>query len=202
MRGTSLFLGIAILCTQNTSTFLFPYDIFWPMEPVPLYQSMENYTGEYVLIGHNVNHFQNLYFISQPPWQSLSMSSHFGFDTARKLHATSEIPNKRTKPSNNMKKHDAIMSVLSSKENTSKDIKTNNVELEIQQKRLQQGVYYIEGKKEKINMNVVKYVKQHRSKIKSTHPGRVEIELRQFLSENDSSYDIDLLFTSLLKQSK
>ena len=51
-----------------------------------------------------------------------------------------------------MKKHDAfdaIMSVLPSKENTSKDIKTDKVQMEIQQKCLQQGVYYIEGKKEK-----------------------------------------------------
>ena len=42
------------------------------------------------------------------------------------------------------------MSVLPSKENTSKDIKTDKVELEmeIQHKCLQQGVYYIEGKKE------------------------------------------------------
>ena len=83
----------------------FPYDVFWLMEPVPSNQSMENYTGEYVLIGHNV---QSLYFISQPPWQSSSISSHLGFDTARRLHATSKIPNKRTKLSNNMKKHDAI----------------------------------------------------------------------------------------------
>ena len=76
------------------------------------------------------------------------MPSHFAFDTARRLHATSEIPSKRTQLSNNMTKHDAIMSVLSSKENTSKDIKTDKVEMEIQQKCLQQGVYYIEGKKE------------------------------------------------------
>ena len=119
----------------------FPYDVFWPMEPVPSNQSMENYTGEYVLIGHNVNHFQSLYFISQPPWQSSSMSSHFGFDKARRLHATSEIPNKRTKLSNNLKKHDAfdaIMFVLPSKEKTSKDSKTDKVEMEIQQKCLQQ----------------------------------------------------------------
>ena len=34
------------------------------------------------------------------------------------------------------------------KENKPKDIKTDNVEMEIQQKCLQQGVYYIEGKKE------------------------------------------------------
>ena len=45
--------------------------------------------------------------------------------------------------------HDAIMSVLSSKENTSKDMKTDEVDMGIQQKCLQQGVYYIEGKKEK-----------------------------------------------------
>ena len=100
------------------------------MDPVPSNQYMENYTGEFVLIiGHNVNHFQSLYFISQPPKQSSSMSSHFGFDTARRLHTTSEIPNKRTKLSNNMKKHDAIMSVLPSQENTSKDIKTDQVEM-------------------------------------------------------------------------
>ena len=97
IRGTSLCLGIAILFTRNTSSFLFPYDVFWPMEPVPSNQSMENYTGEYVLIGHNVNQFQSLYFISQPPWQSSSMPSHFAFVKARRLHATSEIPNKRTK---------------------------------------------------------------------------------------------------------
>ena len=64
--GTSLFLDIAILFTRSTST-LFPYDVFWAMQPVPSNQSMENYTGEYILIGHNVNHFQSLYFVSQPP---------------------------------------------------------------------------------------------------------------------------------------
>ena len=47
-----------------------------------------------------------------------------------------------------MKRHDAIMSVLPSKEHTSKDIKTDKVEMGIQQKCLQQGVYYIGGKKE------------------------------------------------------
>ena len=47
-----------------------------------------------------------------------------------------------------MKKHDAIMSVLPSKENTSKVIKKDKVKMEIQQKCLQQGIYYIEGKKE------------------------------------------------------
>ena len=137
IRGTSLLLGISILFTRNTSTFYFPYDVFWPMEPVPSSQSMDNYTSEYVLIGHNVNHFQSFYFISQPPWQSSSMPSHFAFDKARRLHATSEIPNKRTKLSNIMKKHaafDAIMSVLSSNENTSKYIKTDKFEMELQQK--------------------------------------------------------------------
>ena len=72
------------------------------MEPVPSNQSMENYTGEYVLIGHTVNNFQSLYFISQLPWQSSSMPSHFDFGKARRLHATSEIPNKRTRLRNNM----------------------------------------------------------------------------------------------------
>ena len=50
-----------------------------------------------------------------------------------------------------MKKHDAfdaIMSVLSNKEDTSKDIKTDKVEMEIPQTCLQQGGYYIEDKKE------------------------------------------------------
>ena len=41
-----------------------------------------------------------------------------------------------------------LLSVLHSKENISKDIKTDKVEMEIEQKYLQQGVYYIEGKKE------------------------------------------------------
>ena len=40
------------------------------MEPVPSNQSMENYIGEYALIGQNVNHFQSFYYISQPQWQS------------------------------------------------------------------------------------------------------------------------------------
>ena len=61
IRGTSLFLDIAILFTRSTSTLFFPYEVFWPMEPVPSNQSMENYTGEYILIGHNVNYFQSLY---------------------------------------------------------------------------------------------------------------------------------------------
>ena len=42
-----------------------------------------------------------------------------------------------------MKKHDAIMPVLPSKEKTSKDTKRDKVEMEIQQKCHQQGVYYI-----------------------------------------------------------
>ena len=79
------------------------------MEPVPSNQSMENYTGEYVLIGHNVNHLQSFFYVSQPPWQNSSKPSHFGYDTARRLHATNEIPNKRTRLSNNMKTHDVLM---------------------------------------------------------------------------------------------
>ena len=68
IRGTSVCLGNTILfTTQNASTILFPYDVFWPMEPVTSNQSMENYTDKYVLIGHNVNHFQSLYFTSQLP---------------------------------------------------------------------------------------------------------------------------------------
>ena len=111
------------------------------------------------------------------------MPSHFGFDKARRLHATSEIPNKRTKLRHNMKKHDAIdaiMSVLPSKENTSKDIKTDKVEMEMQHKCLQQGVYYIEGKKEEDKYECRKRRKQLRSKIKSTQSGRVEIECLQY----------------------
>ena len=100
------------------------------MEPVPSNQSMENYTGEYILIGHNVNHFQSLYFVSQPPWQSSSImpSSHFGFDKAR-LHDTSEILNKRMKLNNMTKNNtfDSVLSILSSKENKSKDIRTIDV---------------------------------------------------------------------------
>ena len=107
------------------------------------------------------------------------MPSHFGFDKARRLHGTSEIPNKRTKLSNNMKKYDTIISVLPSKENTLKDIKTDKVEMEIQQKCLQQGVYYIKGKKEENKYECRKRRKQLRSKIKSTQSGSVEIELRQ-----------------------
>ena len=78
-----------------------------------------------------------------------------------------------------MKKYDAIMSVLPSKENTSKDIKTDKVEMEIKQKCLQQGVYYIKGKKEENKYECRKRRKQLRSKIKSTQSGSVEIELRQ-----------------------
>ena len=58
------------------------------------------------------------------------------------------------------------MSVLSSKENTSKDLKTDEVEMEIHQKCLQQGVYYIEGKKKENKYGCRK--RQLRSKIKST----------------------------------
>ena len=138
IRGT-FFRYCYFIYTKYINIF-FPYDVFWPTEPTPSNQSMENYTGEYVQIGHNVNHFQSLYFIPQPPRQSSSIPSHFGFDKAIRLPATSEVPNKRT--SNNMKKHDvidaAIMSVLSSKEKTSNDIKTDKVEMEIQQKCLQQ----------------------------------------------------------------
>ena len=155
---------------------------------------MENYTGEYVLIGHNVNHFQSLYFISQPPWQSSSMPSHFGFDKARKLHATSEIPNKRTKLS--MKKHDAIMSVLSSKENISKDIKTDKVEMEIQQKCLQQVVYYIEGKKEENKYECRKRRKQLRSKIKSTQ----SVESKLNYANNTFNMELDILIAILIRK--
>ena len=41
------------------------------------------------------------------------------------------------------------------------------------------SILYWEVRKKKINMNVVKDVKQLRSTIKSTQSGRVEIELRQ-----------------------
>ena len=120
------------------------------MEPVPSNQSMDNYTGEYILIGHNVNHFQSLYFVSHPPWQNSSMpSSHFGFDKAR-LHYTSEIPNKRMKL-NNMSKNntfDSVMSILSSKENKSKDIGTNKVENELRQQCLQYRVQHVDREKD------------------------------------------------------
>ena len=111
-----------------------------------------------ILIGHNVNHFQSLYFVSQPPWQNSSMpSSHFGFDKAR-LHDTSEIPNKRMKL-NNMSKNntfDSVMSILSSKENKSKDIRTNKVENELRQ---HYNAFNIEfniliGRKMKVVINV------------------------------------------------
>ena len=69
--------------------------------------------------------------------------------------------------------------LLSSKENTSKDIKTDEVGMEIQHKCLQQGVYYIEGKKEENKYEYRKRCKQLRSKVKNTQSGRVEIELRQ-----------------------
>ena len=54
------------------------------------------------------------------------------------------------------------MSVLSSKETTSKDIKTDKVGMEIQQKCIQQGVYYIEGKKEENKYECRKRRKQCR----------------------------------------
>ena len=176
----------------------FPYDVFWPVEPVSSNQSMENYTGEYVLIGHNVNHFQSLYFISQPPLKSSLMPSHFGFDKARRLHATSEIPNIRTKLSNNMKKHDvfdAIVSVLSSKENTSKDIKTDKVEMEIQHKCLQQGGYYIlKIRKWKINMNVIKDINNCVQKLK-VH-GQIESKLNY--ANNAFNMELDILIVILI----
>ena len=125
------------------------------MEPVPSNQSMENYTGEYVLIGHNVNHFQSLYFISQPSWPS-----HYGFDKARRLHATSEIPNKRTKLSNNMKKHafDAIMSALPSKETHQKISKQIKLKWKYNKNAINKE---LKVRKRKINMNVVKYVNKN-----------------------------------------
>ena len=52
----------------------------------------------------------------------------------------------------------------------SKDIKTDKVEMEIQQKCLQQGVYYIEAKKEE---------NKYECRKRRTQSGRVEIELRQ-----------------------
>ena len=93
-----------------------------------------------------------------------------------------------TKERNNMKIHDAfdaIRSVLSSKENISKDIKTDKVEMEIQQKCLQQGVYYIEGKKEENKYECCKRRKQLRSKIKSTQSGKLNYANNAFNMELD-----------------
>ena len=123
------------------------------------------------------------------------MTSHFGFDKARRLHATSEIPNKRTKLRHNMKKHDAIdaiMSVLPSKENTSKDIKTDKVEMEMQHKCLQQGVYYIEGKKEEDKYECRKRRKQLRSKIRST-------QSKLNYANNAFNIDLDILIVRKMK---
>ena len=71
-------------------------------------------------------------------------SSHFSFDKA-KLHDTSEIPNKRMKL-NNMTK--ILLSVLSSKENKSKDIRTNKVENDLRQQCLQYRVQYVDREKD------------------------------------------------------
>ena len=168
IRGTSLFLDIAILFTRSTST---PYDVFWPMQPVPSNQSMKNYTGEYILIGYNVNHFQSLYFVSKPPWQSSSMpSSHFGFDKAR-LHDTSEIPNKRMKLNNMTKNNtfDSVLSILSSKENKSKDIRTNKVENELRQQCLQYRVQYVDREKDESRYKCRKRRKLMRENIQNAH---------------------------------
>ena len=141
------------------------------MQPVPSNQSMENYTGEYILIGHNVNHFQSLYFVSQPPWQSSSMpSSHFGFDKAR-LHDTSEIPNKRMKLNNMTKNNtfDSVLSILSSKENKSKDIRTNKVENELRQQCLQYRVQYVDREKDESRYKCRKRRKLMRENIQNAH---------------------------------
>ena len=82
-------------------------------------------------------------------------SSHFGFDKAR-LHDTSEIPNKRMKLNNMTKNNtfDSVLSILSSKENKSKDIRTNKVENELRQQCLQYEFNMLIGRKMEVVINV------------------------------------------------
>ena len=165
------------------------------MEPVPSNQSMENYTGEYILIGNNVNHFQSLYFVSQPPWQSSLMpSSHFGFDKAR-LHDTREIPNKRMKLNDMTKKNtfDSVLSILSSKENKLKDIRTNKVENELRQQCLQYRVQYIDREKDESRYKCRKRSKLMRENIQNAHASSKIIKNMESIGD-----DVDFVVEFLL----
>ena len=166
------------------------------MQPVPSNQSRENYTGEYILIGHNVNHFQSLYFVSQPPWQSSSMpSSHFGFDKAR-LHNTSEIPNKRMKLNNMTKNNtfDSVLSILSSKESKSKDIRTNKVENELRQQCLQYRVQYVDREKDESRYKCRKRRKLMRENIQNAHASS---KIRKNMESNGDDVDFVVEFLDM-----
>ena len=73
IRAAAIFLQTAIVFTKETSTIVYPYDVFWPWEVVPVDQSLQNYDGPYILIGHANNHFQSLYFNGLPPWKLISI---------------------------------------------------------------------------------------------------------------------------------
>ena len=62
----------AILVTRSNSTPQFPYEIFWPYDHVPENQFMENFEGNYILIGHSEDfkHFQSLVFVA--PWRAIT----------------------------------------------------------------------------------------------------------------------------------
>ena len=97
-------------------------------------------------------------------------SSHFGFDKAR-LHDTSEIPNKRMKLNNMTKNNtfDSVLSILSSKENKSKDIRTNKVENELRQQCLQYRVQYVDWEKDESRYKCRKRRKLMRENIQNAH---------------------------------
>ena len=82
-------------------------------------------------------------------------SSHFGFDQAR-LHDTSEIPNKRMKLNNMTKNNtfDSVLSILSSKDNKSKDIRTNKVENELRHYAFNIEFNILIGRKMEVVINV------------------------------------------------
>ena len=70
IRGTAVYLNTTIVFTKETSTPTYQYDVFWPTNIVPENETLQNFEGPYILIGHGSNHFQSLLFCSGAPPES------------------------------------------------------------------------------------------------------------------------------------
>ena len=119
------------------------------------------------------------------------MPSHFGFDTAIRLHATSEIPNKRTKLSSNMKRHYAIMycQVKKTHKKISKQIK---LKWKYNKNAFNKECTILKVRKRKINMNVVKDVQKL----------KVHSQLESKLSYANNAFNMELDILTVRKMSR
>ena len=120
-----------------------------------------------------------------------SMLSHFCFDKARRLHATSEIPNnKRTKLSNNMKKNMMLLMLLylycQAKKTHQKISKQIKLKWKDNKNAFNKEYTILKVRKRKINMNVVKDVNNSVQKLK------VQNQVESKLNYANNAFNMEL----------